>query len=161
MISRCVAAYALGAAPGRRAVALAWVSLAALVAVAVPMRLGVDAFEIPVAVVSLVSFTVGFVVWVVAFARALGRTAQGDEIAVSNWVFLAGSAPAPVRRHFLTVAVLALIVTIATTSASPFVWLANLLPLGLSAWWGARHGTFPARVLKPQQRGAPGGRPGK
>jgi hypothetical protein len=132
-----------------------------LVLSAVPLRLGVDAFEVPVSVVCVTSFAIGFVVWVVAFAKALRRTAEGDEIAVSNWVFLSGSAPAPVRRHFLTVATLALVVTIATTSASPFVWLADLLPLGLSAWWGARHGTFPPRTVTPSRRGAPGGRPGK
>jgi hypothetical protein len=156
-----MARFALGDAPGRRSILVAWVHLFIVSAVAIPCALGVHALEGVVAVVSLVSFAVGFVVWVIAFGAALGRTTRGDDVAVSNWVFLSGSAPAPVRRHFLLVAALTLIVTIATTAASPFVWLADLLPLGLSAWWGARHGTFPARTPTPVRRGAPRGRPGK
>ncbi len=151
--------FALGDAPGRRTIVVSWASFVIFAAVAVPCALGVAALEGVVAVVSLVSFAIGFVVWVWAFAVALGRTTRGDDIAVSNWVFLSGSAPAPVRRHLLLVAALTLFVTIGATSASPFVWLADLLPLGLSAWWGARHGTFPART--PARRGASGGRPGK
>ena len=141
---------------------VSWASLAMLIAVAVPFAFGLDSFEKPVAAVGLTSFSVGIAVWFVAFFQALGRTAVGDEIAVSNWVFLAGSAPARVRRHLLGVALLTLTVTIATTAGNPFVWLANLMPLAMSALWGARHGTFPPRTVSPRSaRGASRGRPGK
>jgi hypothetical protein len=147
---------------GTKIFGAAWISLGALVVVAVPFALGADSFEKPVAAVGLASFAIGIVVWVVAFAQALARTANGDDVAVSNWVFLAGSAPAIARRNLLGVAALTLIVTLATTAANPFVWLANLLPLALSALWSARHGTFPSRKVSPRSaRGAPRGRPGK
>ena len=147
---------------GRWILRLAWTSLVLLIAVAVPFALGADAFEKPVAAVSLASFSMGMVLWVVAFFQALGRTANGCEVAVSNWVFLAGSAPSMVRKQLLGVAALTLTVTIATTAANPFVWLANLLPLALSALWGARHGTFPPRTVSPRSaRGASRGRPSK
>lgn len=147
---------------GIKIVIAAWVSLAALVIVAVPFALGVDWFEKPVAAVGLSSFALGIVVWAIAFGQALARTAKGDDVAVSNWVFLAGSTPVSVRRHLLGVAGLTLIVTVATTAANPFVWLANLLPLALSALWSARHGTFPSRKVSPRSaRGASRGRPSK
>ncbi len=147
---------------GRSIVVVSWASLFILIAVAVPFAFGVDAFETPTAAVGLASFGGGIVVWIVAFFQALARTANGSEIAVSNWVFLAGSAPTAVRRHLLGVALLTLFVTLATTAAGPFVWLANLLPLAMSALWGARHGTFPARTVSPRSaRGASRGRPSK
>ena len=133
--------------PGRAILQCAWFNLVATTAVAVPFALGVDALEFVVAGVCLISLVIGLGVWVVAFAKALGRTTRGDDVAVSNWVFLSGSAPRPVRQQFLTVAILTLVLTAATTATNPFVWLANLLPLGLSALWGALHGTFPARRM--------------
>ena len=140
------------ATPGTRILACAWLNFATTAIVAVPFAFGLDALEFVVAGVCLVSLTIGVVVWVVAFAVALGRTTRGDDVAVSNWVFLSGSAPRPVQMHFLLVAFLTLALTAATTAANPFVWLANLLPLGLSALWGARHGTFPPRRVGPLPR---------
>ncbi len=151
--------FALDDAPGRGIVIATWLSSAVVVVVVVPLALGVDALDSTVVAVCLASFAAGFVVWIVAFAAALARTARGDEIAVSSWVFLAGSAPTAVRNNFLAAALLTLAVSIVTTGASPFVWLANLLPLALSAWWGARHGTFPARASRPG--GVARGRSGK
>jgi hypothetical protein len=151
--------FALDDAPGRGIVVAAWVSLAIVTVVVVPLELGLDALESTVIVVTLVDFFAGFILWIVAFFAALARTARGDDIAVSTWVFLAGSAPEPVRNNFMTVAALTLVLSVVTTSASPFVWLTNLLPLALAAWWGARHGTFPARA--ETRGGATRGRPGK
>ncbi len=148
--------------PGRRIITVAWISLLAVSAASVPFAIGAAWLEITVAATCLSSFVVGLAVWVVAFARALQRTTLGDDVAVSNWVFLSGSAPTPVRTQLLLVAGLTLAVTAATTFANPFVWLANLLPLGLSALWGAKHGTFPPRkVVSRTPPGAPRGRRSK
>ncbi len=160
---------ALGDAPGRGIVIASWVTLLIVAVVVVPLALGVDALESTVVVVSLVSFFAGFALWVVAFFAALARTARGDDIAVSTWVFLSGSAaPAAVRNNLMLAAGLTLALAVATTGVSPFVWLTNLLPLAYAAWWGARHGTFPPRNPAPgppprgqRPRGNERGRPGK
>ncbi len=150
---------ALGDAPGRGIVVAAWLSLVVVTVTVVPLALGAHALESTVVAVSLLSFGFGFVLWIVAFFAALARTARGDEIAVSSWVFLAGSAPVTVRNNLMAVAALTLALSVATTGVSPFVWLSNLLPLAFAAWWGARHGTFPARAQGTG--GVARGRPGK
>lgn len=146
------------AAPGRRVVAAAWLHLALLVGLAVPVMLGVGDSEIPLATFGLASLLAGFVVWIAAFVQAAARTTRGDDVVVASWVFLQGSAPATVRRHLLGAAGLTVALAIATMRASPFVWLANLLPLGLAALWSARHGTFPARrnMTRPDSGGGRG-----
>ena len=146
---------ALGDAPGRGIVVASWVCFAIVAIVVVPLALGLDALESTVVIVSLLSFGFGFLLWIVAFFAALARTARGDDIAVSTWVFLAGSAPTAVRNNLMLAAGLTLGLAVATTGVSPFVWLTNLLPLAFAAWWGARHGTFPPR---PQRPGPPGPR---
>ena len=151
--------FAVGDAPGRPTIVLAWVSLVVVAIVVVPLALGVDSLDTTAIIVCLVSFFAGFALWVVAFFVALARTTRGDDIAVASWVFLSGSAPIAVRNNLMTAAALTLALSVATTSASPFVWLTNLLPLALAAWWGARHGTFPARAQGPG--GVARGRPGK
>jgi hypothetical protein len=143
-------------APGRRIIAAAWITLAVFVVVAVPAAVGVSAFEVPVATYGLLSLALGFVVWFVAFVRAAARTARGDDIVVASWVFLQGSAPKAVQRQLLGAAALSVVVTLATMRGSPFVWLANLLPLGWCALWGAFHGTFPARPERPRSPAAGG-----
>jgi hypothetical protein len=144
--------------PGRGIIAVSWIALVVVTITAVPAALGAGAFETAVAVVGLISFTVGFGVWIVSFGRAIARSARGDDIVVGSWVFLQTSAPAPVRIQLLGAALITLAVTVATTAASPFVWLSNLLPLGLASLWGAWHGTFPPRRATT---GATGGRRGK
>ena len=119
---------------------------------------GTDAGEYTAAAVCLASFFAGFCIWVVAFAKALGRTTRGDDVAVANWVFLSGSAPDGVRRQLLGAALVVLVMTLIVTTATPFVWLANLAPLGFAALWGAEHGTFPPR--KVARGGARGGSSG-
>ncbi len=144
-------------APGRRILVAAWITVALFVVVALPAALGASAFEAPVAIYGLASLGVGFAVWIVAFFRAAARTTRGDDIVVASWVFLQDAAPGPVRRHLLGAAAAALVITFATAVGSPFVWLADLLPLGWCALWSAWHGTFPAR--RPPSPLAPRGRP--
>jgi hypothetical protein len=144
---------AIPAGPGRRILGASWFAVVIVVVPAVVLAAGVHALSSVVAVISLSAFGVGFVVWLVAFGRAIARSTT-EEIAVANWVFLSGSAPAPVRAHLLGAAGVMLVGTVATTAPSrPFAWLANLLPLAFAALWGARHGTFPPRATP-----APGAR---
>lgn len=150
---------ALGDAPGRGIVVVSWLSVAVAAVVLVPLALGLDALGVTAIVVCLVLFGTGFFLWIVAFFAALARTARGDDIAVSTWVFLAGSAPVEVRNNLMGAALAMLVLSVATTVGTPFVWLTDLLPLALAAWWGARHGTFPARAQQPG--GVARGRPGK
>lgn len=157
---------ALPDAPGRPIVAAAWIHLLLLVVLAVPAALGVAAFDIPLDAFGLASLFVGFAVWIVAFGQAAARTTRGDDIVVGSWVFLQGSAPRAVQRQLLGAAALTVVVTLATMRGSPFVWLANLLPLAFCALWSARHGTFPARRNMPRPTNRPtgggtGGRPGR
>src|SRR4051794_7245455 len=111
---------ALPDAPGRPIVAAAWIHLALLAVLGAPAAVGVEAFEIPLAVFCLASLFVGFGVWIVAFAQAAARTTRGDDIVVGSWVFLQGSAPPAVQRQLLGAAGLTVVVTVATMRASPF-----------------------------------------
>lgn len=126
----------------------AWASAAALAATAIPFALGVDSFERVSVAVDVTLFLVSLPVWIYAFLAAVGRTARGDEIAVSSLFFLTGSAPRGVRRHLLGALVASLGVTAATAKANPFGVLVPMLPLGLAGLWGARHGSYPARQAR-------------
>ena len=95
---------------------------------------------------SLGLFFVSLPIWIYAFGLALVRSTRGDDIVVSSWVFLTGSAPPEVRRHFFGATAASIVVGLATASANPFGVLVPMLPLGLAALWGARHGTFPPRA---------------
>jgi hypothetical protein len=150
---------ALGDAPGRGIVAASWVTFAIVAVAVAPLALGADSLETAVIVVRLASFFAGFALWIIAFFAAIARTARGDEIAVASWVFLSGSAPTTVRNNFMAAAGLTVVLSIVTTGVSPFIWLTNLLPLAYAAWWGARHGTFPARATGAG--GVARGRPSK
>jgi len=97
-----------------------------------------------VTVVSLVCFLVSLPVWIAAFLLVLARSTRGDDIAVASWVFLAaGAAPAPVRVRLLGLAGASVVVAGVTATVNPFAVLVPMLPLGLAALWGARHGEFP------------------
>ncbi|HEY3830968.1 MAG TPA: hypothetical protein VGO03_01625 [Acidimicrobiia bacterium] len=150
---------ALGEAPGRGIVITSWVTFVVVAVAVAPLALGAGSLETMVIIVCLASFFAGFLLWIVAFFAAIARTARGDDIAVASWVFLSGSAPVAVRNNFMAATGLTLVLSIVTTGVSPFIWLTNLLPLAYAAWWGARHGTFPARATGAG--GVARGRPGK
>ena len=128
-----------------------WVTLGLFSAVAIPDALGAHVLGDAAAVVSLVLFLASIVVWLYSFGYVLVRSARGDDIAVSSWVFLAGSAPADVRRHLLFATVASVVIGLATAWANAFGVLVPMLQLGFCALWGARHGTYPARrAVSPQ-----------
>ncbi len=146
---------------GKRIVMVSWASLALFTVVAVPNALGLHALDATTTAVSLILFGASLVVWLYAFGVAVARSARGDDIVVSSWVFLTGSAPADVRRQLLGATAVSIVVGLVTAYENAFGVLVPMLPLGLAALWGARHGTFPPRRT-PQAAGparlAKGGR---
>ena len=128
-----------------------WVANALFLVTAVPSAAGVDAFVGPAIVVALALFLASLVAFAYAFVVAAARTADGDDVVVSNLFFLQGSAPTPVRRQFLAVFLVCTVIACATVVWAPFGILVPMLPIGLAGVWAARHGTFPPR-LPPTRR---------
>jgi hypothetical protein len=147
---------------GKRIVTASWASLALFTAVAVPNALGLHALDTATTLVAVTMFGAAIVLWLYAFGLAVVRSGRGDDIVVSSWVFLTGSAPSDVRRQLLGAAAASTVVGIATAFANPFAVLVPMLHLGFAALWGARHGTFPPRQVPHAGRTArvaKGGRP--
>lgn len=99
--------------------------------------------------VAVVLFAAGCAVFLLAYFRALGRS-RSENISVTNLYFLAGSAPAPVRRSLLASLAVEVVVAFITAGIRPYTSLAAgiLAPvygLGLCGLWAARHGTFHPR----------------
>jgi hypothetical protein len=138
---------------GRPIVVGAWVTLVVFAALAVPHAIGVHALETAVTGVSVGLFAASIAIWAYAFGLAVVRSARGDDIVVSSWVFLTGSAPSDVRRALLGAAVVSVALALATAWANPFNVLVPMLHLGLAALWGARHGTYPPRRVAAVARG--------
>ena len=140
----------LGDAPGRRIIQASLAGTAVFAATALPAGAGVDAFQVPAVAVSLVLFGVSMPLALVALARAAVRTArQEDRITVGGLFFLSGSAPRPVRLVLLGSLVVSLVVVVVSAAREPFGVLQPVFPLSLSAYWAARHGTFP-RIPDPE-----------
>ena len=123
-----------------------WLSVAIFAVFAAVDTAGVDAFDVPAAVVSLALFLISLPVWLYALGLSFVRSARGDDIAIPTLVlFVGGSAPPDVRRHLLGALGVSVVVAIATGFANPFGWLVPMLTLGLAGLWGARHGVYPQR----------------
>jgi hypothetical protein len=109
--------------------------------------------------VSLALFIVGCVVFVWAYALAVGRS-RTDEIAVTSLYLLSGSAPTPVKAQLLGSLAVEVVVAFGTAAARPYTIaatgiLAPVYGLALSGLWAARHGTFPRRKPpEPRRRDA-------
>lgn len=140
--------FALGlpaAVPGRRIVAASTATLFVYLVVLGLDLAGVGGANAVAAGVALAWFALALGVWVAAFARAVVRSAAGDDIAVASLFFLQGSAPAAVRLRLLGLAAVALGLTIITMGVNPTGFLVNMLPIGFAGLWGARHGVYPER----------------
>jgi hypothetical protein len=99
--------------------------------------------------VSLTLFVIGCIVFVWAYALAVGRS-RTDEIAVTSLFLLSGSAPAAVRTQLLGSLAVEVVVAFGTAAARPYTIaasaiLAPVYGLALCGLWAARHGTFPPR----------------
>ncbi|MFN8025083.1 MAG: hypothetical protein U0W40_01640 [Acidimicrobiia bacterium] len=103
--------------------------------------------------VSLLLFAIGTGLCLYAFGKGLVRSADGDNVAVSNLFFLSGSAPKPVRRQFLWIFLVSFAVTCITASGlDGFSVLVPMMPVGLAGTWAARHGVFPPRPPSAPRR---------
>lgn len=134
----------LGDLAGRRIIGVSWASTAVFAATATGDRLGVEALEQPATVTALVLFAAGFVVWMAAFVRAVGRSRE-EEVTLGGLFFLAGTAPRPVQVQLLGSLAVSIAVAAATASEAPFGVMEPVLPLALAGLWGARYGTFGPR----------------
>lgn len=137
---------------GRAIIRSSWIGNLTFAATAIPAAF-VDSLD-PVAVVTaLALFAVSLPVWVWAFAVAVVRSSQGDDIAVGNLFLFEGRAPKDVRRHLFGALGVCLVITAATASADPFGVLVPMLPIGLIGLWGARHGEYrPRPGTEPEVR---------
>ncbi len=122
-----------------------WVGVALFAVTAVPAALGVSSFDVAALVVDVSLFLVGVVVFLWAFAVALVRSSQGDDIVVASLFLVQGPVPAPVRRQLFAALVVAVVIAGATGTADAFGILVPMYSLGLVGLWGARHGVFPPR----------------
>jgi hypothetical protein len=126
-----------------------------VVAVSVP-----DA-RLPVAVVDLVLFFGGIIVFFWAWAIAAGRS-RDLEINLWNLVLLEDVAPTRVRWSLLGALVVQIVVALGTAWITAALAFGILVPMWGEAhcWlWGARHGTFQPRTAPVQRKGGKGGRP--
>ena len=130
---------------GRRIVVASWVGVALFAVTAVPAAVGVSGFDVVALIVDVLLFLVGVVVFLWAFAVALVRSSQGDDIVVASLFLVQGPVPTPVRRQLFAALVVTVIVAGATGTADAFGILVPMYSLGLIGLWGARHGVFPPR----------------
>ncbi len=120
------------------------------VAVTVAALVSLDTFGSVFAVVSIVLLVIGSAAFLWGFAIAVERSRE-EAIGVGGLYFLQGCAPRRVQLRFMGLLAVQIVVSVAAASIEPFTELAFgiLVPmfgLGLSGLWGARNGTFPARI---------------
>jgi hypothetical protein len=143
---------------GRTIVVVSWASVVAFGVVAVIDAVGVDAFDVPAATLSLVLFLASIPIWLYALGLAFMRNARGDDIVLPALFLLSGPVPRDVRWHLLGSFAVSILVAAATGFANPFGWLVPMVTLGLVGLWGARHGRYPIRRDAAFARGANRGR---
>jgi hypothetical protein len=119
-------------------------TVAAVVAAAAP-----GAAAGPVAVLDVVLGAVGVLSCLAAYGIGVQRS-RVDAVTIAGLFFLSGTAPAGVRRRLLGALGVQVVVGVATSAVRVYTPLAfgilvPLFGLGLTALWGARHGTFFAR----------------
>jgi hypothetical protein len=130
---------------GRVIEVVAWGGDVAFAVTAIPVAVGLDAFEDAAIVVCLALFFASLVVWTWALFAAIARTARGDDVAVTTLFLIEGRVSARVRWSLYGALAACLAITVATAAANPFGVLVPMLPLGLVGLWGARHQTYPRR----------------
>ncbi len=130
---------------GQRIVVATWVGVVLFFVTAVPAAAGVAGFDVAALIVDVALFLAGIGVFLWAFAVAVARNTQGDEIVVSSLFLIQGPVPRPVRFHLFGALAVSVVIAGATGTSNAFGVLVPMFPLGLIGLWGARHGTFPPR----------------
>jgi hypothetical protein len=130
-------------------IAASWIGtgiyvVTALIATAFP-----DGFGAVAAIVSLVLFAIGCVVFLWAYLIAVQRS-RTDLIGIGGLYFLQGTAPRIVQFHLLGSLVVQVTVAVVTASirlysSLAFGFLVPVYGLGMCGLWGARYGTFAPR----------------
>lgn len=103
----------------------------------------------PVAVFDVVLAAIGVLACMAAYGIGVQRS-RTDAVTIAGLFFLSGTAPRAVRRRLLGALGVQVVVAVATSAVRIYTPLAfgilvPLFGLGLTALWGARHGTFFAR----------------
>jgi hypothetical protein len=136
-----------------RAISLAsWVGDAVFLVTAIPAALGVAAFEDVAVGTALGLFFVSLAIWTWAFAVAVARSAQGDDIVVANHFGTIGDASRAIKIQLFGALAVCILIAAATAASNPFGVLVPMLPLGFVGLWAARHGTFPPRATPGPRR---------
>jgi hypothetical protein len=130
---------------GNRIVAASWVGDAVFLVASLPAVFGGSGAEEVAAVVCLALFLISLCIWGWAFAIAVARSAQGDDIAVGSLFLVEGTVAKPDRRALYLPFGASLVITAVAAASNPFAVLVPMLSLGFVGLWGARHGVFPRR----------------
>ena len=133
---------------GRRIVTASVVGTLLLLVTSI-LSVTVEASDLVAAIVDLLLFAGGVVIFLWAYAIAVGRS-RTDEIGIGGLYFLSGSAPRWAQARLLGSLGAEVIIAFAAAGIRPFssVAFAILAPmwgLGLSGLWGARYGRFGPR----------------
>jgi hypothetical protein len=145
------------AAEGGAIINASWGGTAVYVALAVSGTIAPDWFAVPTAVVSVVSFFVGCVVFLWAYAKAVSRS-RTDLIGIGGLYFLVGTAPNDVAFRLRLSLALEIVAAIVSASIRPFTpmafgFLVPVYGLGLAGLWGALYGRFEPRAVPGQSSG--------
>jgi|SRR5690242_7509432 hypothetical protein len=132
--------------PGRRIVLASWISNVVFLAASLPAVLGGGTTAENVAAgVCLALFALSLGIWGWAFAIAVARSSQGDDIAVGSLFLVEGTVAKSNRRALYLPFAASLVITAVAAASNPFAVLVPMLSLGFVGLWGARHGRFPRR----------------
>jgi hypothetical protein len=136
---------------GRGIIAASWLGTAVFVIVAIGAAVAPDSLGATAALVDVILFLAGVVVFLWAYGVAVGRS-RTDLMGIGGLFFLAGSAPRAVQVRLLVPLGIEVAVGIMTASVrlySPLAFgiLVPMYGLGLAGLWGARHGSFPPRPV--------------
>jgi hypothetical protein len=137
---------------GRAIILASWVGDAVFLVTAIPAALGVDAFEDVAVGTALGLFFVSLAIWTWAFAVAVARSAQGEDIVVANLFGTIGDASRAIKIQLFGALAVCILIAAATAASNPFGVLVPMLPLGFVGLWAARHGTFPPRATPGPRR---------
>ena len=134
---------------GKRIIVASWLSNVVFLAGSLPLMTGADGTDRLAAAVCLVLFATSLVVWIWAFAIAVSRSSQGDDIAVGSLFLVEGTVDRPTRTLLYLSFGVSVVITAAAAGSNPFAVLVPMLSLGFVGLWGSRYGVFP---LRPELR---------